>query len=30
MLTRTIAPFAEHPRVADILVVIHPDDEALL
>jgi len=29
MLTRTIAPFAEHPRVADILVVIHPDDEAL-
>jgi 2-C-methyl-D-erythritol 4-phosphate cytidylyltransferase/2-C-methyl-D-erythritol 2,4-cyclodiphosphate synthase len=29
MLTRTIAPFAEHPDVADILVVIHPDDEAL-
>jgi len=29
MLTRTIASFVEHPRVSDILVVIHPDDEAL-
>jgi 2-C-methyl-D-erythritol 4-phosphate cytidylyltransferase/2-C-methyl-D-erythritol 2,4-cyclodiphosphate synthase len=29
MLTRSIAPFAKHPRVADILVVIHPGDEAL-
>jgi 2-C-methyl-D-erythritol 4-phosphate cytidylyltransferase/2-C-methyl-D-erythritol 2,4-cyclodiphosphate synthase len=29
MLTRTLAPFVDHPRVADILVVIHPDDEAL-
>lgn len=29
MLTRTIAAFAGHPRVDDVLVVIHPDDEAL-
>jgi 2-C-methyl-D-erythritol 4-phosphate cytidylyltransferase/2-C-methyl-D-erythritol 2,4-cyclodiphosphate synthase len=29
MLERTIAAFAEHPRVDDILVVIHPDDVAL-
>jgi 2-C-methyl-D-erythritol 4-phosphate cytidylyltransferase/2-C-methyl-D-erythritol 2,4-cyclodiphosphate synthase len=29
MIERTIAAFAEHPRVEDILVVIHPDDLAL-
>ena len=29
MLTRAIAAFASHPRIDDILVVIHPDDEAL-
>jgi len=29
MLERTLAAFAEHPRVDDILVVIHPDDVAL-
>ena len=29
MLTRTIGAFAAHPRVDDILVVIHPDDAAL-
>jgi 2-C-methyl-D-erythritol 4-phosphate cytidylyltransferase/2-C-methyl-D-erythritol 2,4-cyclodiphosphate synthase len=29
MLARTIASFAEHPHIADILVVIHPDDQAL-
>lgn len=29
MLTRTISVFAAHPRVHDILVVIHPDDVAL-
>ena len=29
MLARTIAAFATHPGVGDILVVIHPDDAAL-
>jgi len=29
MIARTIAAFAGHPRIDDILVVIHPDDEAL-
>src|SRR5262245_517656 len=29
MLTRAVAAFAGHPRVNDILVVIHPEDEAL-
>jgi 2-C-methyl-D-erythritol 4-phosphate cytidylyltransferase/2-C-methyl-D-erythritol 2,4-cyclodiphosphate synthase len=29
MIARTIAAFAAHRRVDDILVVIHPDDEAL-
>ena len=29
MLERTIGAFASHPRVDDILVVIHPDDRAL-
>jgi 2-C-methyl-D-erythritol 4-phosphate cytidylyltransferase/2-C-methyl-D-erythritol 2,4-cyclodiphosphate synthase len=29
MLTRAIAAFASHPRIDDILVVIHPEDEAL-
>jgi len=29
MLSRTIAAFAAHPGVDDILVVIHPDDAAL-
>lgn len=29
MLTRTLAAFAEHPGVTDVLVVIHPDDVAL-
>ena len=29
MLAHTIAAFARHPRVNDILVVIHPDDAAL-
>jgi 2-C-methyl-D-erythritol 4-phosphate cytidylyltransferase/2-C-methyl-D-erythritol 2,4-cyclodiphosphate synthase len=29
MLGRTIAAFAEHPRVDEILVVIHPDDMPL-
>jgi 2-C-methyl-D-erythritol 4-phosphate cytidylyltransferase/2-C-methyl-D-erythritol 2,4-cyclodiphosphate synthase len=29
MLTHTLAAFAHHPRVDDILVVIHPDDAAL-
>jgi 2-C-methyl-D-erythritol 4-phosphate cytidylyltransferase/2-C-methyl-D-erythritol 2,4-cyclodiphosphate synthase len=29
MLGRTIAAFVEHPRVAEILVVIHPDDTPL-
>jgi 2-C-methyl-D-erythritol 4-phosphate cytidylyltransferase/2-C-methyl-D-erythritol 2,4-cyclodiphosphate synthase len=29
MLTRTIAAFAQHPRVDDILVVVHSDDLAL-
>lgn len=29
MIVQTIAAFAAHPRVDDILVVIHPDDEAL-
>ena len=29
MIARSIAAFASHPRVEDILVVIHPDDEAL-
>ena len=29
MIARTIAAFAAHPRVDDILVVIHPDDETL-
>src|SRR5262245_24011210 len=29
MLTRAVAAFAGHPRIDDILVVIHPDDEAL-
>ena len=29
MLTRAIAAFAGHPRIDDILVVIHPEDEAL-
>jgi len=29
MIAKTIAAFAAHPRVDDILVVIHPDDEAL-
>jgi 2-C-methyl-D-erythritol 4-phosphate cytidylyltransferase/2-C-methyl-D-erythritol 2,4-cyclodiphosphate synthase len=29
MVTRSIAAFADHPRIADILVVIHPDDAAL-
>jgi len=28
MLTRAIAAFASHPRIDDILVVIHPEDEA--
>ncbi|MGV1013360.1 MAG: bifunctional 2-C-methyl-D-erythritol 4-phosphate cytidylyltransferase/2-C-methyl-D-erythritol 2,4-cyclodiphosphate synthase [Methyloceanibacter sp.] len=29
MLTRTLDAFASHPRIDDILVVIHPDDAAL-
>lgn len=29
MLQRTLAAFADHPRVDDILVVIHPDDMPL-
>jgi 2-C-methyl-D-erythritol 4-phosphate cytidylyltransferase/2-C-methyl-D-erythritol 2,4-cyclodiphosphate synthase len=29
MVARSIAAFADHPRVDDILVVIHPDDAAL-
>ncbi len=29
MLERTIAPFANHPRIDDLLVVIHPDDSEL-
>ena len=29
MLTRTIGPFAGHPGVDDVIVVIHPDDAAL-
>lgn len=29
MITRSISAFAEHPRVEDILVVIHPDDATL-
>jgi 2-C-methyl-D-erythritol 4-phosphate cytidylyltransferase/2-C-methyl-D-erythritol 2,4-cyclodiphosphate synthase len=29
MLSRTIAAFADHPGVDDILVVIHPEDAAL-
>jgi 2-C-methyl-D-erythritol 4-phosphate cytidylyltransferase/2-C-methyl-D-erythritol 2,4-cyclodiphosphate synthase len=29
MIARTIAAFAAHPRIDDILVVIHPDDETL-
>jgi 2-C-methyl-D-erythritol 4-phosphate cytidylyltransferase / 2-C-methyl-D-erythritol 2,4-cyclodiphosphate synthase len=29
MLQRTISAFASHPRVDDVLVVIHPDDTAL-
>ena len=29
MLSRTIAAFAAHPGVGDILVVIHPEDAAL-
>ena len=29
MLARTIAAFAGHPRIDDVLVVIHPEDEAL-
>ncbi|MDX2317863.1 MAG: bifunctional 2-C-methyl-D-erythritol 4-phosphate cytidylyltransferase/2-C-methyl-D-erythritol 2,4-cyclodiphosphate synthase [Hyphomicrobiaceae bacterium] len=29
MLTRTISAFAAHPRVDDILVVVHPDDTSL-
>ena len=29
MLTRAIAAFARHRRIDDILVVIHPEDEAL-
>ncbi len=29
MLTHTIGAFAGHPRVDDVVVVIHPDDEAL-
>ena len=29
MLSRSIAAFAAHPGVDDILVVIHPDDAAL-
>jgi 2-C-methyl-D-erythritol 4-phosphate cytidylyltransferase/2-C-methyl-D-erythritol 2,4-cyclodiphosphate synthase len=29
MLQRTIGAFASHPRVDDVLVVIHPDDMAL-
>lgn len=29
MLTHTIGAFAAHPRIDDILVVIHPDDAAL-
>lgn len=29
MLTRTLAAFAAHPGITDILVVIHPDDVAL-
>ena len=29
MLARTIAPFAAHPGVDRILVVVHPDDAAL-
>lgn len=29
MLERTLAAFADHPRVDDILVVIHPDDMPL-
>jgi 2-C-methyl-D-erythritol 4-phosphate cytidylyltransferase/2-C-methyl-D-erythritol 2,4-cyclodiphosphate synthase len=29
MIARTIAAFASHPSVDDILVVIHPDDAAL-
>lgn len=29
LLTRTIAAFAKHPGVGDLLVVIHPDDREL-
>src|SRR5262245_66356424 len=29
MVTRSIAAFAHHPRVDEIVVVIHPDDGAL-
>jgi 2-C-methyl-D-erythritol 4-phosphate cytidylyltransferase/2-C-methyl-D-erythritol 2,4-cyclodiphosphate synthase len=29
MLTRTLAAFAGHPRVDDVMVVIHPDDTGL-
>ncbi len=29
MLTHTIGAFAAHPRIDDIVVVIHPDDAAL-
>ena len=29
MLTRAIGAFAGHPRVEDVIVVIHPDDAAL-
>jgi 2-C-methyl-D-erythritol 4-phosphate cytidylyltransferase / 2-C-methyl-D-erythritol 2,4-cyclodiphosphate synthase len=29
MLTRTIGAFAAHPRVDDVIVVIHPEDAAL-
>jgi len=29
MLARTVEAFLDHPQVDDVLVVIHPDDEAL-
>lgn len=29
VLTRAVATFAEHPRIAEVRVVIHPDDRAL-
>ena len=29
MLTRAIAAFAGHPKVDDVIVVIHPEDSGL-